>query len=242
MAALGLVKSVTAWFERCDDVMMDGLLAGTPALCANGLLSGIGKHLSLPGGFYSCLHIVMLLGFMTLARIRRPEGLRHLPPGELGIVMGLDRVPEVRTLRQKITVTAQTGNPEAWMKELSCQWMDEVPEEAGYLYVDGHVLVYHGSKANLSRRYVSRERLCLRGTTDYWVNDALGRPFFVVSKAVSEGLVSTLLDNIVPELLASVPNQPSQEALDLDLRLHRFAIIFDREGASHSWTKRLRRE
>jgi hypothetical protein len=32
--------------------------------------------------------------------------------------------------------------------------------------------------------------LCLRGTTDYWVNDAVGRPFFVVSKAVTEGLVS----------------------------------------------------
>ena len=234
MAALGLVKSVTARFERCDDVMMGGLLAGMPALCANGLLSGIGKHLSLPGGFYSCLHIVMLLGFMALARIRRPEGLRHVPPGELGIVMGLDRAPEVRTLRQKITAMAQTGNPEAWMKELSRQWMDEDPNEAGYLYVDGHVRVYHGSKANLPRRYVSRERLCLRGTTDYWVNDALGRPFFVVSKTVTEGLGAALLDNIVPELLASVPNQPSQEALDLDSLLHRFAIIFDREGASYS--------
>ena len=234
MAALGLVKSVTARFERCDDVMMGGLLAGMPALCANGLLSGIGKHLSLRGGFYSCLHIVMLLGFMALARIRRPEGLRHVPPGELGIVMGLDRAPEVRTLRQKITQMAQTGNPEAWMKELSRQWMDEDPDEAGYLYVDGHVRVYHGSKANLPRRYVSRERLCLRGTTDYWVNDALGRPFFVVSQTVTEGLGAVLLANIIPELLASVPNQPSQEALDSDSLLHRFAVIFDREGATHS--------
>lgn len=234
MAALGLIKSVTARFARCDDVMMGGLLAGLPALCANGLLSGIGKHLSLPGGFYSCLHIVVLLGFMALGRIRRPEGLRHVPPGELGIVMGLDRVPEVRTLRKKITVMTQTGHPEAWMKELSCQWMEDDPEEAGYLYVDGHVRVYHGSKANLPRRYVSRERLCLRGATDYWINDALGRPFFVVSKTVTEGLGATLMDDIVPQLLASVPHQPSQQALDQDPLLHRFAVIFDREGASHS--------
>ncbi len=234
MAALGLIKSVTARFERCDDVMMGGLLAGLPALCANGLLSGIGKRLSLPGGFYSCLHIVVLLGFMALARIRRPEGLRHVPPGELGIVMGLDRAPEVRTLREKITVMAQTGQPEAWMEDLSRQWMEDDPEEAGYLYADGHVRVYHGSAAKLPRRYVSRERLCLRGTTDYWVNDALGRPFFVVSKTVTEGLGATLLNDIVPKLLASVPHQPSQQALDQDPLLHRFAVIFDREGASHS--------
>ena len=36
---------------------------------------------------------------------------------------------------------------------------------------------------------ITRGRLCLRGTTDYWVNDAVGRPFFVVSKAVTEGLL-----------------------------------------------------
>ncbi|MFZ4625855.1 MAG: putative transposase [Rhodoferax sp.] len=55
---------------------MAGLLTGLPALCANGLLSGVDKHLSLPKGFYSALHILLLLGFMALGRIRRPEGLR----------------------------------------------------------------------------------------------------------------------------------------------------------------------
>ena len=50
----------------------------------------------------------------------------------------------------------------------------------------------------------TRERLCLRGTTDYWVNDAVGRPFFVVSKAVTEGLADALLKDIAAELLLSV--------------------------------------
>ena len=233
-AAMGLAHCATAHFEHCNDVMMGGLLAGLPALCANGLLSGIGKYLRIPKGFYSCLHILLVLGFMALGRIRRPEGLRHIPPGELGKVAGLDRVPEVRTLREKITRMAQTGDPEAWMKELSKSWMRDDPAEAGYLYVDGHVRVYHGDTAHLPRRYVSRERLCLRGTTDYWVNDALGRPFFVVSKAVTDGLAATLTDDIVPELLASVPGQPTQEHLDADPLLHRFVIVFDREGATHS--------
>ena len=181
---------------------------------------------------------------MALGRIRRPEGLRHVPPGEFGKVVGLDRVPEVRTLRAKITAMAGTGNPNAWMKELARTWMAQDPEEAGYLYVDGHVRVYHGDAAALPRRYVSRQRLCLRGTTDYWVNDALGRPFFVVSKTVTDGLADTLLNDIVPELLASVPGQPTAAELEADPFLHRFVVIFDREGATHSllaalWEKRI---
>lgn len=233
-AAMGLAECATARFEPGCDVQMAGLLVGLPALCANGLLSGLGKHLKLPRGFYSALHILLILGFMALGRIRRPEGLRHIPPGEFGKVIGLDRVPEVRTLREKISTMATTGNPGAWMKELSKTWMENDPDEAGYLYVDGHVRVYNGDMANLPRRYVSRERLCLRGTTDYWVNDALGRPFFVVSKAVTCGLADSLLKDIVPELLISVPQQPTADELKNDPRLHRFVIVFDREGATHS--------
>jgi hypothetical protein len=241
-AALGLGNSALTRFERCQDVDLGGLLAGLPALCGNGLLSGLDRHLRLPNGFYSALHILILLGFMALARIRRPEGLRHVPPGELGKVVGLDRVPEVRTLRQKIAVMADHGTPEKWMQELSRAWMEADPQEAGYLYVDGHVRVYHGSGTLLPRRYVSRERLCLRGTTDYWINDALGRPFFVVSKTVTDGLAATLLEEIVPELLAGVPGQPSEAQLDADPLLHRFVVIFDREGSSHSLLSQLWKE
>ncbi len=243
-AALGLARSAATRFEAASDVSLGGLLAGLPALCANGLLTGIGRHLKLPAGFYSCLHILLTLGFMALARIRRPEGLRHHPPGELGKVMGLDRVPEVRTLREKITLMACTGDPGAWMRELAQAWMEGDPEEAGYLYIDGHVRVYHGDQALLPRRYVSRERLCLRGTTDYWINDALGRPFFVVSKAVTAGLGETLLNDIVPDLLTFVPRQPTPEQLEADPKLHRFMLVFDREGAHASllealWKQRI---
>jgi hypothetical protein len=231
-AALGLAHSAATRFEPATDVSLGGLLAGLPALCANGLLSGIDRHLKLPAGFYSCLHILLTLGFMALSRIRRPEGLRHIPPGEFGRVIGLDRVPEVRTLREKITLMATSGDPAAWMRELATSWMESDPTEAGYLYIDGHVRVYHGDQAVLPRRYVSRERLCLRGTTDYWINDALGRPFFVVSKAITSGLGDVLLTDIVPQLLSSVPGQPSADQMAADPRLHRFVLVFDREGAT----------
>lgn len=243
-AALGLATCATTRFERVIDVPMAGLLTGLPALCANGLLSGIDKHLSLPKGYYSALHILLLLGFMALGRIRRPEGLRSIPPGEFGKVIGLDRVPEVRTVRQKIGLLAATGDPKAWGQSLSQSWMQADPQEAGYLYVDGHVRVYDGKLANLPKRFVSRERLCLHGTTDYWVNDAIGRPFFVVSKAVTQGMGEALIQDIVPELLKSVPQQPSQAQLDADPQLHRFVMVFDRECSNHKliselWQQRI---
>jgi transposase-like protein len=243
-AAFGLAQSATTRFEAGIDVQLAGLLVGLPALCANGLLRDIGRFFALPKGFYSVLHILLVLGFMALARIRRPERLRHVPPGEFGKVVGLDRVPEVRTLRQKIALMAKTGTPDAWLRELSKTWMEDDPDAAGYVYVDGHVRVYSGTQANLPRRYVSRQRLCLRGTTDYWVNDVLGRPFFVVSKAVNEGLAECLMKDIVPELLMSIPGQPSQQELDEDPLLHRFVIVFDREGSNYSllselWEQRI---
>lgn len=136
-AAMGLIHGTAAQFETCKDVSMGGLLAGLPALCANGLFSGLDKHLSLPNGFYTAMHILMLLGFMALGRLRRPEALRHVPPGEIGKVLGLDRAPEVRTLRKKISLMAGNGTPIDWMKELSRTWMQAEPQEAGYLYIDG---------------------------------------------------------------------------------------------------------
>jgi transposase-like protein len=232
-ATIGLAQGAATRFEPATDVALGGVLCGLPALGANGLFSGLGAYLSLPKGFYTALHILCVLGFMALARIRRPEQLRHHPPGELGKTIGLDRIPEVRTLREKIAHLATTGQPGQWMRELSAQWMQQDPTEAGYLYLDGHVRVYHGTDAVLPHRYVSRQKLCLRGTTDYWVNDALGRPFFVVSKAVTEGLAATLIQDIIPELLATVPGQPTAGQLAADPRLHRFIVVFDREGSHH---------
>lgn len=73
--------------------------------------------------------------------------------------------------------------------------------------------VYHGSLTQLPRRYVSRERLCLRGITDYWVNDIQGQPFFVVERQVDSGLLEALRTDIVPRLLKDVPNQPTDQWL-----------------------------
>src|SRR6201993_5345739 len=104
--------------------------------------------------------------------------------------------------------------------------------EAAVLYVDGHVRVYHGTAKRLPKHYVARERLCLSATADYWVNAMDGKPFFVVSQAVDPGMLQVLEHEIVPRLEKDVPCQPTPEELDADPLLHRFTVVFDREGYS----------
>ena len=220
-------------FELVKDVPDGGVLFALPALLLLGLLSKSREMFSMPEGFYPLESIFLLLALMALGRVPSLEALRYVAPGEWGKLIGLDRIPEVRTLRQKITeLCAEQGSAERWSNALAKQWMAEEPECAGVFYADGHVRVYHGKLTDLPRRYVARERLCLRGTTDYWVNAMDGRPFFVISCAVDPGLLSVLREDIVPRLEADVPNQPTQEQLDAERLLSRFTIVFDREGYS----------
>jgi hypothetical protein len=220
-------------FELVQDVPDGGVLLALPALLLLGLLSKSREMFWMPEGFYPLESIFLLLALMALGRIPSLEALRYVAPGEWGKLMGLDRIPEVRTLRQKITqLCAEQGSAERWSNALAKQWMEDEPECAGVFYADGHVRVYHGKLTDLPRRYVARERLCLRGTTDYWVNAMDGRPFFVLSRAVDPGLLTVLREQIVPRLKADVPNQPTQEQLEADPLLSRFTIVFDREGYS----------
>ncbi|BBO86562.1 hypothetical protein DSCO28_71280 [Desulfosarcina ovata subsp. sediminis] len=187
--------------------------------------------------YYTAIQILLLLAFMALCRIKSTEKLKRYSPGEFGNLLGLDRAPEVRCLRRKMDALSVDQGAKKWATHLSQYWMEQDPDWVGSLYIDGHVRVYHGKLTELPRRYVSRQRLCLRGITDYWVNDAIGRPFFVIEKQIDPGMLSTLREDIVPRLLKDVPNQPSEEQLKNDPNLCRFVLVFDREGYSPAFFK-----
>jgi transposase len=176
-------------FEASHDVSYGGVLCALPALIANGLLEGVETILGGISGYYTMYHVLLLLAFMVLIRVKTLEQLRGKVPGELGKLLGLDRIPEVRCLREKMDAMSASDAGEKWAAHLSRHWMEKEPESVGSLYVDGHVRVYNGQLTNLPRKHVARQRLCLRGTSDYWVNDAIGRPFFKVEKAIDPGLI-----------------------------------------------------
>jgi hypothetical protein len=199
------------------------------------LVKDIDKHFSLPKGYYGLMSIFILLAFMALARIQSLEGLRYHAPGEWGKLLGLDRIPEVKTLRSKIKYLSHHGKVEEWGGVLCKEWMSSSDEMLGAFYVDSHVRVYHGEKTALPKHYVAREKLCLRATVDYWVNAMDGQPFFVINKAVDPGLLQVLEHEIVPQLKSLANNETNPEGNNITL-------IFDREGYSPEFMARMKEQ
>ena len=240
-ASMGELEScVTPDFQPAMDVPNGGVLFALPALLAVGLLKTTGRFFELPKGYYGLESLFLLLAFMALARLKSIESLRYCSPGEWGKLLGLDRVPEVRTLRQKIRLLSNDSRPEQWSAELCKQWMEAAPEQAGALYIDGHVRVYNGHQTKLPRHYVARQKLCLRATSDYWVNAMDGQPFFVVNQVVDPGMIKVIEQEILPRLEQDVPNQADEIALAHDPFLHRFILVFDREGYSPDFFLRMK--
>jgi hypothetical protein len=233
-AAVGQMESAPPQFAAAQDIPRGGLLLAVPALLAMGLLRDSLEMYALPRGFYGLSSILLLLAMMALGRVKSIEQLRYVAPGEMGNLLGLDRVPEVRTLREKLQVLcAQKGRAAQWNAELAKQWMGLDPKAEPMFYVDGHVRVYHGEVAQLPRHYVARQKLYLRATVDYWINAFDGQPFFYVNQEIDHGLVQALANDIVPWLEEHAPISPEhQQRMDHDALTPRFTIVFDREGYS----------
>jgi hypothetical protein len=234
LAAVGkLGAPAPVEFEAACDVAGGGVLAAVPALLAQGLLRRPPSY-QLPQGFYGIDSIFLVLALMALARIRSLEQLRYQAPGEWGKLLGLDRIPEVRTLREKVELLSKDlGRAKEWNAQLAKEWMARQDSADLYFYCDGHVRVYHGEKTPLPRHYVARERLCLRATVDYWVNAMDGQPFLYINKEVDPGLVATLKNDVVPWLEQLAPKTAEQQQrLAEDPRAHWFTLVFDREGYS----------
>jgi hypothetical protein len=177
---------------------------------------------------------LLLLALMALAGITSIEQLRYLAPGEWGNLLGLDRIPEVRTLREKLQILcAQKGRAAQWHTEMAKAWMGLQPAAEPMFYVDGHVRVYHGSLAQLPRHYVARQKLFLRAAVDYWINALDGQPFFYVNQQIDHGLVQALRNDVAPWLEANAPISPEhRQRMDADPLTPRFTVVFDREAYS----------
>ena len=223
-------------FEQGQALSGGGVLFLLPALLAQGLLKTREVYSWLPKFYYTLESIVLTLAFMALLRIKNPEQLKQCKPGELGRVIGLDRVPEVRCLRGKINLLTQQGRATDLNTILIDSWYSgNSSQEAEFLYIDGHVRIYYGEKANLPLKYVSRQKLCLSATTEYWVNDAQGMPVMMVMGELTEKLQDVIEYQIIPQLQQTVllPKQAAGTGTPI------CTFIFDREAYSPAFFKRL---
>jgi len=231
MCAVGLSNSAPVRFESCEGVANGGVMLLLPFLFESGLMS-YGKHYSpRKSGYYTFDNLVIIIAIMFLCRIKNFEQIKHYSPGELGKLVGSDRVPEVSKLRGMFKELTDQKCADKWAASLAQQWIgNDNPE---LYYIDGHVQVYHGHLANLGKKHVSRQRLCLPGTMDFWVNASDGNPYFYVTADVNEKMNEMLTEEIVPQLLQLHPvSEEHKQRMEADEDVPLFTLVFDREGYS----------
>jgi prepilin-type processing-associated H-X9-DG protein len=219
LAALGFLDDAAPRFAPARNLPRAGVLLAIPALVGSSLLAAAEKiYGSIGPAFYGLRTTLVAYILLALLRIPRPEALKEYAPGELGRIVGLDRMPEVKTLRRKLTRLAAPKASHELAREIARQRIREHGNVLGFLYVDGHVRAYHG-KHTIAKAYVTRTRLAAPATTDYWVNDQRGDPLFVVTAEANAALTRML-----PTLLGEIRQLlgPARKS----------TVVFDRGGWS----------
>jgi len=219
LAYLGLLDDAAPLFREGSSVPGVGVLLALPCLVEGGLLR-ISRKLygEIGPAFYGLRTTLLTLLFMALLRIKRPEHLKECDPAAFGRLLGLDRAPEVKTLRRRLTRLAAHHCAEQLGAELARLRVDQRGHLMGFLYVDGHVRAYHGQRAISSSAYVARRHLAMPASTDYWINDRTGDPLLVIT-----GEVDAALTKALPRLLREVRDVVGER---------RITIVFDRGGWS----------
>ncbi len=226
LARCGFLEDALPLFAEADHLPRAGVLFAIPLLAKHGLLEAFDKIYShsLGPSFYGLRTLVVTLFLCALLRIKRPENLKEYAPWELGRLLGLDRAPEVKTVRRKLTRLARTNRAKSLMEEVAQLRIAEDESCVAFLYLDGHVREYHG-KQPLSKAKKSQRQVAQRAATDTWVHDAMGEPLLVVTSELNEGLTQVL-----EPILAEVRPLVGQR---------RVTVIFDRGGYSPKLFARL---
>jgi transposase-like protein len=196
-----------------------GLLLALPALEMTGLLPVVAEVFPpMRKGFYG-LRATLLMGvFLALLREPRAEAATRIRPADLGRVLGLDRAPEVKTLRRKLAELAGYGKGAALQAGLGRHHASARPDAVGFLYLDGHVRVYTGTR-ELPKTHIARMRIAGPATEETWVGDADGDPVMVITAAPSQSLAAELA-RLLPDLRAIIGAD------------RRCTVVFDRGGYS----------
>jgi len=225
LAAMGQLDDAAPLFATTGALPGAGALLAVPALVASGLLS-VARTLygTIGPAFYGLRTTLVAYVLLVLLRIPRPEMLKEYAPPDLGRIIGLDRMLEVKTLRRKLARLATQQRSHDLGRELATRRIDARGRVLGFLYVDGHVRAYHG-KRTIAKTYLTRTRTAGAGTTDYWVNDQKGEPLFVVTAEANAAMTRML----VPIL---------EEVRPLFSARRRLTVVFDRAG----WSPKLFRQ
>ncbi|MET3205166.1 prepilin-type processing-associated H-X9-DG protein [Arthrobacter sp. UYEF6] len=237
-ARSGLLECAVPVFAPAARVPLAGLFLALPALEATGLLACAKATFgALPDGFYGLETMLLDAVLRALAGEPRAEGATRIDPVALGRVLGLDRAPEVKTIRRKISHLAQTGKAGDLLTALAIHHLNpaggdsagsgdgEGGDLAAVLYVDGHVRAYQGGK-KIGKVHSTRLKFPVPATEETWVSDAHGSPVLVVMAKPGTALTGQLRA-LLPQLRTIIGDS------------RRVLVGFDRGGWSPSLFKHM---
>lgn len=232
-ARAGRLQAAEPVFTPAGRVPLAGLLLGLPGLGATGLLDCAQQvYGRLPDGFYGLSTMLLEGVFRALAGQPRVEGAARFAPADLGRVLGMDRAPEVKTIRRKIAQLAAQGKAAGLLAGMAAHHLNRptLSPDSGsggadgrgevglVLYVDGHVRAYTGTK-KIAKTHSARLRFPAPATVETWVSDAAGDPVLVVMATPGASLAGEIRA-LLPDLRAAVGDQ------------RRVLVGFDRGGWS----------
>src|SRR5664280_1187118 len=223
-------------FAPAARVPLAGLLLAIPALEATALLPCAATVFGcLRNGFYG-LDTMLVEGVLrALAGEPRAEGATRIDPAALGRVLGLDRGPEVKTIRRKITDLAATGRADELLAAMAAAHVARLdksnPDLLAVFYVDGHVRAYQGAR-KVAKTHLSRLKFPAPATVETWVSDASGDPVLVVMAA--RGGSPALFEHMDAQGF-DVLTWRKGLADDVDPDLFTDAAYQDETGRVHQW-------
>jgi hypothetical protein len=135
---------------------------------------------------------------VALAGEPRAEGATRIPPGAPGRVLGLDRAPEVKTIRSKLGELASAGQACDLVMALARRHAAARPEAIGFLHADGHARACYGTR-KVQKTHVARLKFPAPATMETWVTDSDGDPVFMVIAEPSDSLAGEL-KRLLPDL------------------------------------------
>lgn len=193
LARFGLLgEGAVPVFTPAAKVPYAGLLLALPALAATGLLgSARAVYGRLRDGFYGLETMLVMLVFLALLREPRAEGATRVPPAALGRVLGLDRAPEVKTIRRKLGELAAAGKAADLQLAIARHHAATRPDDLGFLCIDGHTRAYFGTR-DVQKTHVARLKFPSAATEETWVTGQSGSPLLVVIGEPSDSLAARI--------------------------------------------------
>ncbi len=182
------------------------------AMLLHGYLDRVGAEAifaTVAGGPARRYDDLAVLGTATLGfalGIGTVEGAKHLRRAEAGPALGLAAVPELKTLRTRLSALADTCDPLATQRAFAAAMLAADPAGDPVYFVDDHFVAYAGARP-VAKGWNTKRRHAQPGRDDTLVVDARGRAV-VFDSGEPTGL-STTMPGVLTQLRAVLgPDAP----------------------------------